>query len=370
MLSLGRPLNEALSDLDELLTEPATYLRSAPLGIAPAPFGTVTAWLALPGLLVLLAAFLPEKFDWLRLGVGLGLIALSLPWLITALRLRGRQLLLHADGVELLAQHRSLFAPWRVFRLPQRQLSRDVGGVVLPVDPSQHEAIELRSGRTVLARGKAVALPGWQWLADDEVQLGSHWEICDGDLVDLLRLLAQRLAEPSAPPAERPSAELPQAMRPEAVPREVPLDIRGWFVVPAARLRLPPCCAGCAGPRDRVILLPLRARGEFWPPAERPRVAMPLCDRCLEAIVQRQRLGALLGAALGLAVGLPWNEWLALLGLFLGGWIGFYMAWRWPVRLRRYSPSRGVVSVRFAHPLIARQTLQPLRPSFSETPTT
>jgi hypothetical protein len=359
MFSLGRPLNEALNDLDELLADPATYLRSAPLGIAPAPLLSVAAWLALPGLLVLLAAFLPEKFDWLRLGVGLGLVALSVPWFITALRLRGRELLLHAEGVELVARQRSLFAPWRVFRLPHRQLSRDVGGVVLPVDPSQHEAIELRSDRTVLARGKAVALPGWRWLADDEVRLGSHWEICDGDLVDLLRLLAQRLAD--APVADAGPAE--------AVPAEVPLEWGGWFVVPAARLRLPPCCAGCAGPRDRVILLSLRARGEFWPPAERPRVAMALCDRCLGALVQRQRLGVLLGAALGLALGLPWNEWLALLGLFLGGGIGFYVTRRWPVRLRRYSPSRGVVSVWFAHPLIAQQTLQPLRQTLSETPT-
>ncbi|MFQ3648735.1 MAG: hypothetical protein SNJ75_00265 [Gemmataceae bacterium] len=352
MLSLGRPLTDALDDLDEMLAEPVTYLRSAPLVIAPAPLLRLAAWLTLPGLLVLLAAFLPEKFDWWRLGVGLGLTLLGLPWLLLAVRYRGRELILHADGVELVAGPLSLFAPWKVFHQPHRRLSRDVGGVVLPIDPSRHQAIELRRGRSVLATGKAVRLPGWTWLADDEVRLGGNWEICNGDLVDLLRLLAQRLGqEPTSPALALPTN---QKEKPSS------LDGRGWFVVPAGLLQLPPCCAGCAGPRDRVILLPVRARGEVRPPADRPRLAMALCEKCLRTITHRQRLGALLGAALGLVLGLPWNEWLALLGLLLGGVIGFFAARRWPVRLRRYSPSRGVVSVAFAHPLIARRTLEPL----------
>ena len=346
MFSLGRSLSDAIPDLEEFLHDPATYLRTAPLAIGPAAWLSVAAWFALPGLLVVLAAFLPEKMDWWRLGVGTGLMLLGLPWLILALRHRGRELVLHAEGIEVVAGGHRVFAPWAVFRMPHRLVTRDVGGVVLPVDPARLESIEQRQGTTVLARGKAARVRGWTWLADDEVKLGGEFEIRSGDLVDLLRLLAQRLGD----------APLPTTTAPP-----VALDLRGWFVVPVNALRLPQCCAGCTGPRDRVLVEPILARGEWRATPEHPRLVVPLCEKCHRAISTRQRLGGLVGALVGLALGFPWGLIVAAPLLIVGSVVGFLWSRRLPVRLRRYSPTRGVVSVSFAHPLIALQTLEPLR---------
>jgi phosphate/sulfate permease len=98
-------------------------------------------------------------------------------------------------------------------------------------------------------------------------------------------------------------------------------------------------------------------------------LALPLCERCHRAIGARQRLGSLIGALVGLAAGFLWGLPVAISLLIVGAILGFLWSRRLPVRLRRYSPSRGVVSVSFAHPLIALQTLEPLRHRFPETGT-
>jgi hypothetical protein len=346
ILSLGQSLPEAVPDFEELLGDPAAYLEAGPLVIGSLRLGTLAAWCFFPGLLIGYVSIQSEKINLWQAGLGAVLLLAGLAWLVASWWLSGRELVLHPAGVEVVAGRASIWLPWAALHVPQRAIVRDAGGVVLPFDPAFTESVEQRLGGTVVQRGRAVRLAGWRWLADDEIRLGRFYVIGSGDIIDLLRFVAQRLGD---------------SPRPESAMGLPPLDAQGWFIVPANRLRLPPCCAGCAGPRDVVLTVPILARGEWWPPADRPSLEVALCEKCKAGVEARQRLGAVLGAPVGILVGTLFGLFGAAVGAVLGMALGFSWARRLPVRLRRYSPSRGVVSVRFANPAIGRQTLEPLR---------
>ncbi|MGL4554464.1 MAG: hypothetical protein ACRC33_25150, partial [Gemmataceae bacterium] len=150
----ARPLAEALPDLDELLDDPSAYLRAAPLAIGPPRVGRLVTLLVTSGLAVLASRWLDGRHDWARLGVGLGLAAAGLAWLAAALRLRGRELVLRPEGVEVVGGGASVFAPWALFNAPARAAVRDAGGVVVPINPAAADAIEQRRGGAVEARGR------------------------------------------------------------------------------------------------------------------------------------------------------------------------------------------------------------------------
>jgi hypothetical protein len=152
------------------------------------------------------------------------------------------------------------------------------------------------------------------------------------------------------------------------------------------RLKLPPCCASCGGPRDDTLRVRVTARGDWLIGVlvggiRGAEVAVPVCEPCKERIVNQQRaggwLGLAIGAIVGTGIGLLVGGWQgegrdlplylgAFIGLFLGSFIGSTIGLALsdrgaPVRLRRYSPSRGLVSVRFANPDIAARVLASLR---------
>ncbi|MFO0845343.1 MAG: hypothetical protein U0797_23660 [Gemmataceae bacterium] len=82
-------------------------------------------------------------------------------------------------------------------------------------------------------------------------------------------------------------------------------------------------------------------------------------------------LGAVAGVLAGSASPPPWRRprrplWLGTLfgfffGAMFGSSLGLTLTRRLPVRLRHYSPSRGLVSVRFENPEVARHVLESLR---------
>jgi hypothetical protein len=97
-------------------------------------------------------------------------------------------------------------------------------------------------------------------------------------------------------------------------------------------------------------------------------------------MVREQRrgglLGLVLGGVIGSVLGVSLGAWLgemrdvplmlgAFAGLFAGtlagSLIGVTLTRRLPVRFRRYSPSRGLVSVRFANPQIAARVIEQMR---------
>ncbi len=83
-------------------------------------------------------------------------------------------------------------------------------------------------------------------------------------------------------------------------------------------------------------------------------------------------MGAFIGTAIGIGLGM-WLGEMSDLPIMLGGFAGLFIGTmtgsllgvalfrRLPVRFRRYSPSRGRVSVRFTNPDIAARVIEQLR---------
>ena len=230
----------------------------------------------------------------------------------------------------------------------------------------------LRGGQEV-ARGAAVRVRQWAFSPHDEVVLPGRYEIGALDLGELLLVLGGRLGNDRPPEAAPHDAEPP--------PAPFAQDPAGWITLPLTRLRLPSCCARCAGPRDFVVPLPVAARGDWllgWllGGVRSLEVPMPLCEPCRDFLALRQRRGGFIGSAvgafLGLAVGYAgagWYDegrdaslWLGgslglAAGVIAGSILGVVLTRRLPVRVRRYSPSRGLVSVRFENPEVAARVL-------------
>ena len=151
--------------------------------------------------------------------------------------------------------------------------------------------------------------------------------------------------------------------------------------LPLTRLKLPSCCARCGGPRDLVVPLPVTAWGDWllgWllGGIRTLEIHVPLCEPCGDFLAHRQRRGGFLGSALGAFLGTAvgyigagwWHEgrdvalWLGgafglAVGVIVGSLSGVALTRRMPVRIRRYSPSRGLVSVRFENPEVAARVL-------------
>jgi hypothetical protein len=377
----GQSLHRVLPDLDELLDSPHVYLSEAPLAFGSRRMYGLAALFALPGIAFLLSCLM-SKPDGERLALGIGFLVGSCVWLGWSLMLRGHELVMHPEGVEVIYRDTAVWAPWALFHVegqpfvPESDSPR--AGLTLPINPRAIPYVELRRGGMVIARGSQVQGRQWYFAGRTEVTLPGRYEIASEDVGELLLWLGGQLGKdlPRDPPL--PEAELTEAIDlPDA-------DPEGWLTLPLTRLRLPSCCASCGGPRDDTLRVQVHARGDWLLGplfgVRAAEVAVPVCIPCRDRMVREQRrggllglvLGSFLGAVLGFAVGGWWGKLRDLplmlgvfAGLFLGtlagSLIGVAITRRLPVRFRRYSPSRGLVSVRFANPEIAARVIEQLR---------
>jgi hypothetical protein len=377
----GQQLHRALPDLDELLDHPHNYLSEAPLAFGPRRMYGLALFFGLPGIAFLLSCVF-GKPDGERLALGVGLLVGAGVWLGWSLLLRGHELVMHPEGVEVEYRESVVWAPWALFHVegqpfvPESDSPR--AGLTLPIDPRAIPYVELRRGGMVIARGLQVCGPQWFFTGRNEVTLPARYEIAESDVGELLLWLGGQLGNdlPRNPPP--PEAELDEKFNlPDA-------DPHGWMTVPLTRLRLPTCCAGCGGPRDDVLRVPLRARGDWLLGPlfgmRTAEVAVPICTVCRDHLIAEQRRGGIiglgLGASAGAVIGLGLGAWLGdlrhlplLLGVFAGlfagtlagSLLGVALSRRLPVRFRRYSPARGTVSVRFSNPVIAARVIADLR---------
>jgi hypothetical protein len=376
----GQPLQRVLPDLDDLLADPQAYLSESPLAFGPRRMYGLALLFGLPGIAFLASCVLGRPSGE-RLAMGIGLVLGACVWLGWSLLLRGHEMVLHPDGLEVIHREAAVWAPWALFHVegqafvPESDSPRT--GLTLPVNPKAIPWVELRRGGMVIARGMQVRGPQWFFAGPAEVTLPARYEIVEQDVGELLLWLGGQLGQelPREPAVE---ADLDGAIEP------IEPDPEGWVTVPLVRLRLPPCCASCGGPRDDTLRVQVRARGDWLlGPLLGVRaieVAVPVCMTCRARIAGRQRMGGLVGLALGSFLGTALGAGLGLwygeardLPLMLGGFIGLFvgtlagsllgvtLSRRLPVRFRRYSPSRGFVSVRFDNPEIAARVLASLR---------
>jgi hypothetical protein len=381
VLPEGRSTRQALPDLDDLLADPHAYLTEAPLAIGPRRFYRLAALFALPGLALLLSCVLAGKPDGERIALGVGLLAGSALWLGWSLWLRGHELVLHPDGVEVVYRDTVVWAPWALFHARGRPLvaasDSPRAGLLLPVNRAAVPLVELRRHGVVLASGSDVAGPQWRFTGLGEVCLPARYEISSHDLGELLSWLGKQLGRDL--PRGTPGAD-------EGALRLVEgADPAQWFVVPLTRFRLPSGCCGCGGPRDTVLRVRLVPRvdrflGPLTGSFRAVEVGVPLCEACRDRAARRQRSGGMRGLLAGLLLGSiagsvagawkgegspPYIYLGALVGLSVGGLIGslagLSLSRRLPVRFRRYDPLHGTVAVRFDNPAIAAAVLASLR---------
>src|SRR5262245_33630543 len=257
----GQPLDRALPDLEDLLADPHAYLSEAPLAIGPRRMYRLAGLFAVPGLAFLLSCALQGKADGERVALGVGLLLGACVWAGWSLLLRGHELVLHPDGVEVVFRDATVWAPWALFHVEGRPFVPESdspgAGLTLPVDPRIVPHVQLRRGGMVVAWGRQAHGPQWCFTGRDEVVLPARYEIAAQDIGELLLVLGHRLG--AEPPRTTPPPEA------EAVPaddRPSP-DPAGWITVPLTRLRLPPCCARCGGPRDDTLRVQVMARGDW-----------------------------------------------------------------------------------------------------------
>ncbi len=375
MLPGGQPLHRVLPDLDELLEDPHAYLSEAPLAFGPRRMYGLAFLFAIPGVVLLLSCVTEGKPDGERITMGVGLLLGASIWFGWSLLMRGHEIVFQPDGVEVVYRDTTVWAPWALFHVEGRPFVPDSdsprAGLTLPIDPKMVPHVQLRRGGMVVAWGLQVRGPQWFFTGRDEVALPGRYEVAAQDVGELLLVLGHRLG--GDPPRTVPPPEAEVGLHEEpAAP-----DLSGWITLPLTRLHLPNCCARCGGPRDDTLSVQVNPllggmRGVVLP--------VPVCESCKAYIEQRQRsggtLGLIAGAVLGTAVGIGLGVWLGegrdlalwlgalsgfFAGTFAGSLLGLTLSRKMPVRVRGYSPSRGLVSVRFENPEIAARVLHAIR---------
>jgi hypothetical protein len=385
VLPAGQPLARFLPDLDDLLHDPAAYLREAPVSVGPRKMYGLAALFGLAGAALLLSCAVTGWADGERVALGIGLLLGASVWLGWSLRMRGHEMVLHPDGVEVKYRDTAVWCPWAVFNVEGKPFVPDADsprvGLTLPVAPEAVPFVELRRHEAPVAHGAQVRAPQWQFTAADEVMLPARYEVVAGELGDLLLQLGRRLGRNlprGAPP--------PEAYRVETLD-EVPAapDRSGWITAYLTRLSFPPRCCDCGTATDEALRFHVEARGDWLlgqltQTRRAVELTIPVCAECQEAIRWRQQRGGSLGTGLGATAlltatlalafrgGLGGTDFLLVLGVTavaVGGLAGFLLgttlARRLPVRFRGYSPGRGTLSLRFRNPDYAALVLDAMR---------
>jgi hypothetical protein len=398
VLPAGRPLRRFLPDLDDLLYDPRAYLGAGPVLIGPRRMYGLTALFALPGLALLASWIWAGRTDGERLALGVALLLGAAVWLGWSLLLRGHELALLPDGIEVRYRGSVVWAPWALFNadgspvVPPSDSPRL--GLTLPIAPEAVPFVELRRDDSVVACGAQVQAPQWRFTPFNEVVLPARYEVQADELGELILQLGGRLGR-QLPRTTPP----PEAHRP-AEPEDVGPDAEGWLTVPLTRLSLPAYCCDCDQPTGETMPWPVAGRwtwllGPLRPDRHAQPLHLPLCSACRERTRRRLArgggLGLGLGAVLGVGTVVLLKEMLpgllpplgvpvgllllifalalvvgAQLGFILGLVAGTVLIGNEVVQVRSHSPAAGTVRLRFRNPDYAARVLEALRAPRSE----
>jgi hypothetical protein len=376
VLPAGRPLTQAVPDLDQLLADPRAYLEAGPLAFGPRRMYGLALLFALPGLALLLSGALAGRPDGERIALGVALLIGACVWLGWSLLLRGHEIVLHPEGVEVTYRDSTVWAPWALFNTDGQAFVADADsplvGLTLPVNPEVLPFVELRQGRVVIGYGVQARGPQWRFPSRHEVVLPGRYEVRSADLGELLLELGRRLGR-------KPPAGLPPRDAYPAEEEAPGLGSSGWVIVSLTRLRFPPCCCDCGRATARGITVPVAARwdstlGLLTNTYRCVELTVPVCADCQARLRARQArsawrgtsAGALAGCALGWLLVPPAARLLgALGGLAAGGLAGFLAGTAaggaLPVQVRRYAPGQGTLELRFRNPDYAALLVEHLR---------
>jgi hypothetical protein len=388
VLPAGQSLLRYIPDLDDLLHDPASYLSAGPLVFGPRQMYRLAGLFLLAGAIFVGSVFYTgtgSESTGERLALGIGLMLGGSLWLGWSLMLRGHRLSLHKDGVEVKYLDTTVWCPWSLFnadgeaRVPLGD--SPLVGLMLPVNPEAMPYIELRRHDAPIAQGAQVKARQLVFTSPGEVVLPGRYEVRADELGFLILQLGRRLGRQL--PAGTPP---PEARRLDDLEMEAPsLGAGGWVSAPVSRLRFPPLCCRCGQAADDTMPFVVEGRldwllGLFAHRVRPLAVEVPVCPFCQQVIEAWRTRGGALGMLLGAAAAataavllgmrLPDADlgFLVVLGLgaaALGGLLGFAIGNALcnpaPVRLRRFSPERGTVSVWFRDHDYAEKVLDVMR---------
>jgi hypothetical protein len=382
VLPAGQTLRQFLPDVDDLMYNPTGYLGEEPLAIGPRRMYGLAGVFAAGGVAFLLAAGLAGNWRDERVLLGIGLLLGSMVWVSWSMRLRGHQIVLHPDGVEIKYFDSVVWCPWALFDADGPALVPEGDnpqvGLTLPVAATAVPYVELRRNDSVVAHGAKVRALQMRFTGPDEITLPARYELAAGELGELLQRLGQRLGRELPKGTPPPEAYLVN----ELIGAEANgPDGEGWCTVPVSRLHFPPRCVDCGRATKESMPFLTQANGgrglrRLVGVGQPLVVKVPMCPVCQERLQDaRDRAGmrglwwgALLGpvTALGLMVGGQGGDFQVLVlsglggaacGSLLGFLVGNAIGTREPIEFRRYAPDVGTVEFRCREAQYAEEVL-------------
>jgi hypothetical protein len=384
VLPTGLPLQRFLPDLDDLLSDPAAYLRQGVVAIGPRKMYGLAALFGIPGVAFLVAFFLKTKEEPELLAIGVGLLIGAAVWLGWSLMLRGNELVLHPEGVEVKYRDTAVWCPWALFNSEGQayvpEADSPLVGLTLPIVAEAVPYVELRRHETPIAYGGQVKCRQLAFSSAHEVVLPARYEVKAKDLGDLLLQLGRRLGRQL--PKGTPPIEAYQTTDVSAWQLDH-ADPADWITLYLTRLRWPPRCCSCGAATTATLNCQLQGRwdwvlGIFTPAARALVLAVPVCETCHGTIRRKQQRGGIWGQFVGAVLlagavavyGFVENDFQGLgilaMGAAAAGAVAGFVTGTWlatslPVAFRDYSPGRGTVRIRFRDPEQAAWFLEALR---------
>src|SRR5437867_4449273 len=117
VLPAGRALSEVIPEYDELLHDPAVYLRTGSISIGPRQMYSLAAMFGVAALACFSYSVWQQQFDPETAAVGIGLAIGAMIWLGWSLLMCGHELLLLPDGIEIKYRDTAVWCPWRLFHV-------------------------------------------------------------------------------------------------------------------------------------------------------------------------------------------------------------------------------------------------------------
>jgi hypothetical protein len=379
-----RSILQVLPDLGSLLLDPHQELKGRAVVVGPARkigralflgflLGLFAWWAVAFVLLVVLkgqgAAFsLVMVFMAVLPAAGMSLMV---RWV------RGGEMILRENAVELKYRGTVVVCPWAVFRMAGQPFSPAPDRIVLPVVAAAVPLVQASRDGDVVAEGMRVASQQLWFRSPGEAVLRALYEVNALELGKVLLYLGRILG--SDTPAAGRALDFPLTEVIEEVPARS--HSGGWLTVSLTRLVFPPACCQCgAATRGRQKFMASESffsLGRLTHPTRNETVPVwvPVCYACQtannrklnRAVLNGLGAGAVLIFVAATALFLwPANLLLVLafiLSVLLGPLLGtliFYQLSKkrvMPVQLADYSPRRGTVCMRFRRAEYGQQVL-------------
>lgn len=367
-----KPLKKVVPDLEELLGQPQLTLARQEIVIGPMRrwASSITLGLVLTGILGCIWYVGLLLIIGKRWGANLtpsetaafwaGILAIGFFMILLMFRfLGGGEVTLKSDGVEFRYGQSKAFCPWALFNATGNPFQPSDDRLMLPIDSSAIPFVLAYQEDMLVGQGVKIRTKMIGFKSRNLALLKALYEVKIDELGKLFLRIGRELA---------PERNEEIVLRPD--PEDETLDDRpiierqadDWLIVTLTHLNFPPYCCECGAKTKDTEDFP--AQSFIGEPAQ---ITIPYCEECQARATRQQRRavgrGVVLGAGVGLVMSMILVIFLDMLIPFIFAlsipfmMMGFIMGAVWgqqrgkrqtsPVELKDYSPSEGIVTMRF-----------------------